>query len=234
MAFRAQLTQHPQKLNPLASAPEADDSVRVIGTLPYSNQWTFERPSNYLYINLEQATLASQAIVSSTYESDYSSNKINLISLDYFSKLFDLANPLGDSFFRRFAFWGRYRVGFGLLSGTVMDDSTSTVLPAEKSSLLVLMGQVELNFAYNWSEWVQPYIGFSYKPYYFRNTSSTSSAELEGNNSLYGPSLGVHLPIFFSHKGSILMEVHQDMAPSSSNQIFATRLGADFGVGLVF
>jgi hypothetical protein len=116
---------------------EADDSVRIIGTLPYSNQWTFERPSNYLYINLEQATLASQAIVSSTYESDYSSNKINLISLDYFSKLFDLANPLGDSFFRRFAFWGRYRVGFGLLSGTVMDDSTSTVLPAEKSSLLI-------------------------------------------------------------------------------------------------
>jgi len=213
---------------------EADDSVRIIGNLPYSNQWTFERATNFLYLNYDQETLASQALHASHYESDYSANKISLISLDYFSKLFDLGNPLGNSFLRRFAFWGRYKMGFGILSGSVVDDSTSSILPAEKSSLLLLMGQVELNFAYDWSEWVQPYFGFSYKPYYYRNTSSMSSAELEGNSSVYGPSIGVHLPILFSHRGSLFAELHQDMANSGTSQLFATQLGADFGVGLVF
>jgi len=213
---------------------EADDTVRIIGTLPYSNQWTFERPSNYLYFNYDQQTLSSQAIHVSHFDSKYNSNKMNIFSLDYFSKLFDLADPLGDSFFRRFALWGRYKVGFGMQSGAVIDDNTSTTLPAEKSSLLVLIGQVQLNFAYNWSEWVQPYIGFDYKPYYFRNTSSMSSAESEGSSAMYGPALGVQLPILFSHRGSLLAEVHKDIVTASSNQIFAGQIGGDFGVGLSF
>src|ERR1700679_1560824 len=65
---------------------DSDDSVRIIGNLPYSNQWTFERASSFLYMNYDQSTLASQAIHSGHYESDYSASKVSLISLDYFSK----------------------------------------------------------------------------------------------------------------------------------------------------
>jgi hypothetical protein len=213
---------------------DADDSVRVIGNLPYSNQWTFERPSNYLYLSYETLPMATQSIHVSHFETDYTAQNIGIIGLDYFSKITSFADPLGDSVFRRFGFWGRYKIGFGTQSGKVIDDSTSTVLTAEKSSLLIFEGQLELDIAYDWLNWFQPYIGYNFKPYYFRNTSSMSSAESEGQGNLYGPSLGFHLPVLFSHKGSIFAEIHQSMAMSGANQIFATHLGGDIGVGLVF
>jgi hypothetical protein len=155
---------------------EADDSVRVIGNLPYTNQWTFERPSNYLYISYEQLPMASQAVHVSHFETDYSTHNIGIIALDYFSKITPFADALGTSPLRRFGLWGRYKIGFGTQSGTVVDDSTNSI---------------------------QHYVGFNFIPYYFRNTSSTTGAESEGQGSLYGPAIGVHLPLFFSHKGSI-------------------------------
>jgi hypothetical protein len=231
-----------QTLTPIGSASpassvgtrESDDSVRVIGNLPYSNQWVFERPSNYLYLNYDGNTLASNNINVSHFQTQYSSTQINLLSLDFFSRLFTIADPLGDSFFRRFSFWGRYKVGFGMINGSLVDTTEGDALPAEKNSLLVLQGAVALNFAYDWSDWVQPYIGFNFKPYYYRNTSSMSSAESEGNSSVYGPSVGVHLPVLFSHKGSLFAEVHKDMAMQGSGQIFANEVAGDFGVGLTF
>jgi hypothetical protein len=213
---------------------DSDDSVRVIGNLPYSNQWVFERASNYLYFNFDSSTLASQNIKVSHFQTQFTSTRFNLLSLDFHSRLFTLADPLGSSFFRRFSFWGRYKVGFGMIDGTLVDTTEGTPLPAEKNSLLVLQGGVALDFAYDWSDWVQPYVGFNFKPYYFRNTSSMSSAESEGNNSVYGPSVGVHLPVLFSHKGSLFAEVHEDLVTSGSSQIFTNEIAGDFGVGLTF
>jgi hypothetical protein len=213
---------------------EADDSVRVIGNLPYTNQWTFERPSNYLYISYEQLPMASQAVHVSHFETDYSTHNIGIIALDYFSKITPFADALGTSPLRRFGLWGRYKIGFGTQSGTVVDDSTNSILIGEKSSLIILEGELELQVAYDWLDWIQPYVGFNFIPYYFRNTSSTTGAESEGQGSLYGPAIGVHLPLFFSHKGSIFGELHQSMATASSNQVFGTHLGGDVGVGLVF
>lgn len=213
---------------------DSDDSVRVIGNLPYSNQWVYERPSNYLYLNFDSSTLASQNINVSHFQTHFNSTRFNLLSLDFQSRLFTIADPLGNSFFRRFSFWGRYKLGFGTIDGILVDLTEGTPLPAEKNSLLVLQGAVALDFAYDWSDWVQPYIGFNFKPYYYRNTSSMSSAESEGNSSVYGPSVGVNLPILFSHKGSLFAELHEDLVASGSNQIFTNELAGDFGVGLTF
>ncbi len=212
---------------------DADESVRVIGNLPYSNQWTFERPSNYLYLSFEQVTMASPSIKVSHFENIYSAN-LGVLSVDYFSRLFGLADPTSNSFFKRFGFWGRYRVGVGVAQGSLADEDTNTVLPTEKSSLFVLEGALQANFSYDWSEWVQPYIGFGFKPYYYRNGSSMGGAESEGESFSYGPAIGVHLPVLFSHRGSIFGEVHNDIAPSGSNQIFGSYAGVDFGLGVVF
>jgi hypothetical protein len=213
---------------------DSDDSVRVIGNLPYSNQWVYERSSSYLYFNLDSATLVSQNINVSHFQTQYSSTRFNLLSLDFHSRLFSLADPLGSSFFRRFSFWGRYKLGLGMIDGALMDMTQGTLLPAEKNSLLVLQGALALDFAYDWSDWIQPYIGFNFKPYYYRNTSSMSSAEKEGNSSIYGPSVGVHLPVLFSHKGSLFAELHEDLVTQGSGQIFTNEVAGDFGVGLTF
>lgn len=213
---------------------DSDDSVRVIGNLPYTNQWVYERSSSYLYLNFDSATLASRNINVSHFQTQFPSNRFNLLSLDFHSRLFSLAEPLGTSFFRRFSFWGRYKLGFGLVDGALFDITQGTSMPADRSSLLVLQGGVGLEFAYDWSDWVQPYIGLNFKPYYYRNTSSMSSAEAEGNNSVYGPSVGVHLPVLFAHKGSLFAELHEDLVTQGSTQIFAKELAGDFGVGLSF
>jgi len=212
---------------------DSDDSVRVIGNLPYSNQWVYERSSSFLYLNYDSETLASGTINVSHFQTQYSSPRFNLLSLDFFSRILTLADPLGSSFLRKFSFWGRYKVGFGIAEGSLVDLTGAINLPAEKSSLLVLEGGVALTLVYDWSEWVQPFIGVNFKPYYFRNTSSMTTAETEGSANLYGPSIGVHLPVLFSHKGSLFAELHQDI-PATSDQIFTKELAGDFGAGITF
>lgn len=206
----------------------------VVGSLPYSNQWIYDDRQSYLYLALNQGQLAQTGISVNQFQSDFGSKSFLFPSIDYFGKLFALAGQESGSQLRNFNFWGRYGLGFQAIDGHLIDPGTSLDNPAEHSSFLSLTMKVGPFFSYDGVSWVQPYIGIEIEPFAYRLSSTTEGAEANGAGALWGPAVGVHLPLFFDHHGSLFGEARRDFILSDSGGVYAPGIAADVGMGLVF
>jgi hypothetical protein len=193
----------------------ATSPSEVVGTLPISTQWISEQTSSYLYVTYNASTMGSSTLSVGQYTADFGSTGFAYPSVDFFAHLFSLASPESRSALRDFSVWGRYSLGFADRSANLSAADGSVDSAVENDSLLIFSARVGLLLGYDYPKWVRPYAGFEISPYYFRNTSGISGAEEQGENFTYGPVLGLHFPVLFSGKASLLAEYRRTIPASS-------------------
>lgn len=210
------------------------ESTTLIGHLPYSNQWLFDRTSAYLYLSQSAVRLTGSQLKFNHFTVDYSDSKMNYYSLDYFTRLLDLANVEGTSFFRHFGVWSEYSIGFGSRRGQLFDNTFQTSLNSESSDLTMILGKLGLELVYDQVSWFKPYVGISSSWYQYRHNSSLNSAEDQGSGGFYGPVLGAHMPLRFLGKASVYLESQKATAVGGNKSIVSDSTNTNFGLGLLF
>ncbi|MBC7386285.1 MAG: hypothetical protein H7301_09025 [Cryobacterium sp.] len=203
-----------------------------LSSIPYSYQWTYERPRTSIALILGTESLARPKFSSSGVSSDFGDGNVTVIGLDSFSPFFHFASPEGNAFFKKLAASFRYGVGAGVKQGTVSDRFGT--LNFEHTSLVLLDLRLGVALEYELSSWIQPNIGFSLAPYFYRISSTVSGAELEHVG--YGTEIsgGLRAPLFFDHRLSLVLNARHKLAQGSNNPLFAEKTSWDAGIGMVF
>jgi hypothetical protein len=220
-----------------SSAPgflNTNDSGALVGSLPSSNQWLYDRPSSFIYLGFDNLVLKSPSLQIDHFTSNLGSPHFNFFSLASFMRLFSLAPPENNSIFGQFSFWGQFSVGLGSRDGSLYDNSMGTALPAESSNVLALFGSVGVQFVYDYLNFFKPYVGMSTTWYGYRHSSSMSGAVSQGGGDYYGPTLGAHIPLTFLGRFSIFGEVQKILTTPGDGQIFAESTNFNGGLGFTF
>jgi hypothetical protein len=204
-----------------------------IGSLPYSNQWTYEQTASFLYLSYNTTSMAQSALNVDRYQSSFDSKSYAYPSIDYFVHLLSLAPVDSKSWTRDVSFWGRYSLGFAERQGS-LSDSEVQLSSLESTSLLIFSARVGLNVSYDRIKWIKPYLGADVAPYFYRATASLTGAEAQGSAICVDPTIGAHFPVLFQGKASLYGEFRRTIALQSGKQLLDSANNFNAGLGLTF
>ena len=208
-------------------------SSDFIGTLPYSNQWTYEQTASFLYVSYNTSSMAQSGFGIDRYQTTFASKTYAYPSVDYFVRLLSFAPADSHSWMRDLSLWGRYSLGFAERQGA-LTDSQVQLSSLESSSLLIFSARAGFNLSYDRISWVKPYIGAGFAPYFYRATASISGAETQGSAICVDPTIGAHFPVLFQGKASLYGEFSRAIALQNSKQILDSSNNFNAGLGLTF
>jgi hypothetical protein len=220
---------------PVLAAAEVSDGNKIVGSLPYSNQWFYDQRQSILYISLNHARMGDGMIRSGDFTGDYGGSDLNFPSIDYFVTVVQFSGRDGSNgFWRRLSLGMRYGLGVGLKKGALTNSDFSINAASESVYLSAGMARLGPVLAYDLTSWLQPYVGLEIAPFVFRQSSSMSGAETQGAGALFGTVAGLHLPAFFSQRASIYGEFRNSKVLSDEKQVFGSSMSVTGGVGMVF
>jgi hypothetical protein len=220
----------------LAAADVSDNgNNKIVGSLPYSNQWFYDQRQSILYVSFNHARMGDGMIRSGEFTGDYGGSDLNFPSIDYFVTVLQFSGRDGSNgFWRRLSLGMRYGLGVGLKKGALTNSDFSINAASESVYLSAGMARLGPVLAYDLASWLQPYVGVEIAPFVFRQSSSMSVAETQGAGALFGTVAGLHLPAFFSQRASIYAEVRNSKVLSDEKQVFGSSTSVTGGVGMVF
>jgi hypothetical protein len=214
--------------------PKADDTALSAGSMPYSNQWTFDEPDSFLYLSRNQMSLNANSLRFGQLESRFSGGTAAFYGVDYFSRITWLSEREGDSWLRQFSLNGRYGTGMLVKKGVLARPDYQISNTSENAYLSGLRGRVGLNLSWELLWWFRPFLSLDTSPIFYRHSSSLSGAEIQGFALYYGEGLGAHFPILFKNKGTLFAEARKDKQLMDHNRLFKGSSSFDAGIGLVF
>ena len=217
-----------------SESPETAPRNQVVGSLPYSNQWVYDQRQSYLYLTFNHGALANSLFLTQHFSSDFGNKNFDYPSIDYFVSMFNFAGAESTSVLRKFSLWTRYGIGFGTRRGELQSPDFTVASSSESAYLTALTFKVGPLISIDLGDWIQPYAGVEFSPFFFRHSSSLDGAESQGAGVLYGPVAGLHFPIFFSHRASLYTEVRRNIVLSDDKNVFGSSTTMGAGLGMVF
>lgn len=212
----------------------ADDTVLVAGSMPYSNQWTFDEPDSFLYLSRSQLSLEGDSLRFGKLESRFEGGVAAFYGIDYFSRISWLSDREGDSWLRELSLNGRYGVGGLIKKGFLSRSDYAISNTTENAYLNGLRSHLGLNLSWENLWWFRPFLAVDLSPIAYRHSSSLSGAEIQGGALYYGEGIGAHFPILFKNKGTLFAEARKDHKLMDHNKLFKDSSSVDAGFGLVF
>lgn len=213
---------------------KAEEAALTAGSMPYSNQWTYDEPDSFLYLSRNELTLNANSLRFGNLESRFQGGTAAFYGVDYFSRITWLNDREGDSFLRQFSLNGRYGVGALIKKGTLSRPDYQISNTSENAYLNGLRGRLGLNLSWEYLWWFRPFLSLDISPLLYRHSSSLSGAEIQGGALYYGEGLGAHFPILFKNKGTLFAEARKDKQLADHNKLFKGSSSVDAGIGLVF
>lgn len=218
-------------------APSAADTIstehRLVGSIPYSNQWTFEELRSFLYIAYNRQPQSSAQLAIGPYLSTFGSNDITYPSVDYFIRVTRLGDPELSRFWGDLGLWTRYSLGLTVRRGHLASDAIGVSSTAETSYLAQGFGRFGPVLQFEGNTWIMPYVGAQFFFSGYRHTSTVSGAEAQGGGVGYELIGGLHFPVLFGHRLSAYGEA-RSTHPVSGKNLVANGFGFDTGLGLTF
>ncbi|MGZ3710410.1 MAG: hypothetical protein ACXVBE_01585 [Bdellovibrionota bacterium] len=218
----------------LSSSAKAEEAALTAGSMPYSNQWTYDEPDSFLYLSRNELSLNSDSLKFGQLESRFSGGTAAFYGVDYFARITWLSDREGDSWLRQFSLNGRYGVAGLIKKGTLSRADYQISNTSENAYLNGLRGRFGLNLSWECFWWFRPFVSLDTSPILYRHSSSLSGAEVQGGALYYGEGLGAHFPVLFKNKGTLFAEARKDRQVMDHNKLFKGDTSVDAGIGLVF
>lgn len=211
-----------------------DDSALIAGSMPYSNQWTFDEPDSFLYLSRSQLSLNANSLKFAQLESRFEGNSGAFYGVDYFSRITWLKDRESNSWIRQFSLNGRYGLGAVIKRGYLARPDYTIDNNTENAYLSGLRGRLGLNLSWEYFWWFRPFLSLDMSPIVYRHSSSLSGAEIQGGALYWGNGIGAHFPILFKNQGTLFAEYRKDRQLMDHNKLFKGDTSFDAGIGLVF
>jgi len=210
-----------------SSFAENQSENQVVGSLPYSNQWEYEKPDSYLFLVYDPQSLSSATIVHGAYNISTDS-KASLYGVNYFTKLGSLLPPAQ----KELALWLRLSLEFSSPSTGISSD---TPLSTASSTGQIFLGRVGAGPMLTWdlTSFLKPFVGTELWGYAYRHTASINSADFTGQGLMIEPMLGVETRIIEPVHAMAQVGYNQSLLHSSSG-IIGNGASVSFGLGAMF
>lgn len=173
------------------------EEVATTKIISSSNQWQFDKPQGYVYINANQNSALTKNLLVSHYSIYFNEDSNYLPS---FSTQLLLAN------FNNFDLFTNYEIGFLRKEGKISDTSSSTSYDYQSTELLALPISLGLNLNFSYATWFQPFLKYALETMPYRLSSSLTSAEEQGSIESQKFGIGIKINPFstgFSIEGSL-------------------------------
>lgn len=218
----------------ISSSAKAEDTALIAGSMPYSNQWTYDEPDSFLYLSRNELSLNSNSLQFGNLESRFQGGNAAFYGVDYFARITWLHDREGDSWLRQFSLNGRYGVSAAIKKGYLGRSDYQIDNNVESAYLNGFRGRLGLNISWEYLWWFRPFVSLDTSPILYRHSSSLSGAEVQGGALYYGEGLGAHFPVLFKNKGTLFAEARKDRQLMDHNKLFKGNTSVDAGIGLVF
>jgi hypothetical protein len=204
----------------------------IVGSIPYSNQWTYEEPSSYIYLVFNHQNLARKEMRVGQYSSAVSSDNLDYPSIDYFVRIFRLGDRESKDLGAKFGLWTRYSLGASVLRDKLK--SSDFTLSSTSETGYFGIGFIRLGpvLVYEAAKWIAPYFGGQIFIYGYRHTASISGAETQDGGSGLEPVVGAHFPVLFNRRVSAYGEVRYSYPFDKSKTLLESGTSFDAGLGM--
>ena len=211
------------------SFAESQSTNQVVGALPYSNQWEYEKPDSYLFLVYEPQAFSATNIVHGDYNISLAS-KASLYGINYFTKLNSLLPPAK----KELALWLRLSLEFSTPSTGIAPEAGAPLSSASNSGQIFL-GRVGAGPMLTWdlTSFLKPFMGTELWGYAYRHTAAINSADFTGQGLMLEPMLGVETRIIEPVHAMVQVGYNQSLLHSSS-AIIGNSAEVSFGLGAMF
>lgn len=205
------------------SFPTYSEEVETTKIISSSNQWQFDKPQGYVYINLNKNSALETNLMVSHYSIYFNEDSNYLPS---FSTQLFLAN------YSHFDLFTNYEIGFLRKEGKISDTNSSTSYDYQSTELLGLPISLGLNLNFSYLTWCQPFFKYALETLPYRLSSSLTSAEEQGSIESQKFGVGIKINPFssgFSLEGTLARREN-----FKSNKYYHNSEVYSLGMGWIF
>ena len=203
---------------------------QVVGALPYSNQWEYEKPDSYLFLVYDPQSFSSMTIAHGDYKISFGS-KSSFYGINYFTKLGSLLAPAKKDL----AVWLRTSLEFSTPSTGISPGADAAPLSSASSTGQMFMGRIGAGPMLTWdlNSFLKPFAGAELWGYAYRHTASINSADFTGEGLMLEPMIGIESRIIDPVHAMVQVGYNQSILNSSSS-ILGNGTSLSFGLGAMF
>lgn len=216
----------------LASASPAAEK-QVVGSLPYSNQWEFEKSDSYIFLVYDPQTFSTTSIRHGDFNVGLGNSKTALYGLNYYTKLTTLASTGQSHLEKELAAWLRFSLELANPS-TSLDSDTAPISSASNTGQL-FMGRVGAGSIITWSltSFLRPFIGAELWGYAYRHSASINAVDFSGQGFMIEPLVGAETRII-EPIHAVAQVGFNRMLSSSHQSILGSSTSVSLGIGAMF
>jgi len=202
---------------------------QVVGTLPYSNQWEYEKADSYLFLVYDPQSFSSTNIRHGDYNISLLSSKTAFYGINYFTKLSSLLPPEK----KELAIYLKFSLEFSTPSTGISSDTTA--LSSASNTGQLFLGRVGAGPTLSWdlSPFLKPFVGAEFWGYAYRHTASINSADFTGSGLMVEPMVGLEAKIIDPVHAMAQLGFNHSLV-SSESTLLGNSTAVSLGLGAMF
>ena len=171
------------------SESEPQSPGNVVGSLPYSNQWEYEKTDSMLFVTYDSQTLVSSQFSKNNFNAKFPSTSVGLYGLNYLIRMSDVMSAQEGH--KNLSLWLKSSLGFAAPSSSI--SSADTPLSSASNTGQLFLGKLGTGPMLSWdlNTFIRPFIAAEFSFYTYRHTAGISTIDFSGQGVLFEPMVGV-------------------------------------------
>lgn len=216
------------------SYAESQNANQVVGSLPYSNQWEYEKADSYIFLVYDPQSFSSANIKHGDFNVSLSSTKTSLYGLNYYTRLTSLLSSGATELKQKdLALWLRFSLEFSNPGTTLSSDTAPLSSASDTGQLFMARAGAGPMLTWDLNSFIKPFLGVELWGYAYRHSASINSVDFSGQGMMLEPLLGIESRILAPVHAMAQLGFNRALS-SSSSSILTNSTSVSFGLGAMF
>ena len=207
------------------------DQNQIIGSLPYSNQWKYEKADSFLFFITETESIRQTEFNKDVFQAKLNSDRLNLFGLYYLTRIGNFW--ASETSTKDLSFWLRFTLEFAAPSTQITAQNTD--LSSASSSGQFFLGRMGIGPEISWSlsPYFKPFAATEVWGYTYRHSASITAIDFSGQGFMLEPMIGFQSQLFQPLSATAKIGFPQKLN-SNSSTLISSSTSLSLGMGVMF